>query len=56
VKDRVDTIDLLKSQGNKIGFIGDERRSNAALSRAKDLLIVVGNMALMLSNSPNPCV
>jgi superfamily I DNA and/or RNA helicase len=49
-------IDLVRSQGNTIGFIGDERRSNVALSRAKDLLIVVGNMATMLSNSPNPWV
>jgi superfamily I DNA and/or RNA helicase len=47
-------IDLVRSQGNTIGFIGDERRSNVALSRAKDLLIVVGNMSTMLSNSPNP--
>jgi ATP-dependent RNA/DNA helicase IGHMBP2 len=49
-------IDLMRSQGNTIGFIGDERRSKVALSRAKDLLVIVGNMATMLSNSPNPWV
>jgi hypothetical protein len=49
-------IDLVRSQENTIGFSGDERRSNVALSIAKDLLIVVGNMATMLSNSPNPWV
>jgi superfamily I DNA and/or RNA helicase len=49
-------IDLVRSQGNTIGFIGDERRSNVALSRAKDLLIVVGNITTMLSDSPNPWV
>jgi superfamily I DNA and/or RNA helicase len=55
VNGRVENIDLLRSQGNKIRFIGDERRSNVALSRANGLLIVVENMATMLSNSPNPC-
>jgi hypothetical protein len=49
-------IDLVRSQGNTIGFIGDERRSKFSLSRANDLLVGVGNMATMLSNSPNPWV
>jgi superfamily I DNA and/or RNA helicase len=45
-----------RSQEITIGFIGGERRRNVALSRAKGLLIFVGNMATMLSNSPNPLV
>jgi superfamily I DNA and/or RNA helicase len=49
-------IDLVRSEGNTIGFIGDERRSNVALSRAKDLLIVLGNMTTLKSKRPNPWV
>jgi DNA polymerase alpha-associated DNA helicase A len=49
-------IDLVRSEGTTIGFIGDERRSNVAISRAKDLLIVVGNMTTMKSKRPNPWV
>jgi superfamily I DNA and/or RNA helicase len=42
--------------GNTIGFIANERRSNVALSRAKDLLIVLGIVPTLKSKRQNPCV
>jgi superfamily I DNA and/or RNA helicase len=40
---RVVIIDLVRSGGRSFGFIDDSRRINVALSRARDLAIVVGN-------------
>jgi hypothetical protein len=31
------------NQENRLGFLGDERRLNVALSRAKELLVLVGD-------------
>lgn len=31
------------NEQNKLGFLGDERRLNVALSRAKELLVLVGD-------------
>ena len=49
-------IDLVRSGGKTIGFIGDKRRSNVALSREKDLLTVAGNMNTLKSKRPKRLV
>lgn len=36
--------DREKRSGSKIDFIADEKRLNVALSRAKKLLIIIGDM------------
>jgi superfamily I DNA and/or RNA helicase len=40
---RVVIIDLVRSGGRSVGFIDDSCRINVALSRARELAIVVGN-------------
>ncbi len=41
--------DREKRKGNKINFIADEKRLNVSLSRAKKLLIIVGDMEFLYS-------
>jgi ATP-dependent RNA/DNA helicase IGHMBP2 len=51
---RIVIISLPRSDDRSIGFIGDVRRANVALSRAKELAIVIGNVTTMRENSQNP--
>ena len=50
--------DREKRKGNKINFIADEKRLNVSLSRAKKLLIIVGDMEFLylasVSEGENP--
>jgi superfamily I DNA and/or RNA helicase len=50
---RVVIIDLVRSGGRSVGFIDDSRRINVALSRARDLAIVVGNRKTMKVKDTN---
>jgi superfamily I DNA and/or RNA helicase len=51
---RIVIISLVWSGDRGIGFIGDVRRANVSLSRAKELAIVIGNFTTMRESSPNP--
>lgn len=37
-----------------IGFLSDQRRLNVSLSRARDLLVIIGDSECVLSNGKNP--
>lgn len=50
-KSKNDKITQKKRQGSKINFIADEKRLNVSLSRAKRLLIIVGDMEFLESAS-----
>lgn len=39
-------VDLVVSDSTDYGFLGDERRVNVAITRAKDFLMIVGNTAM----------
>jgi AAA domain len=51
---RIGIISLVRSGDRGIGFIGDVRREKVALSKAKELAIVIGNFTTMRENAPNP--
>jgi hypothetical protein len=40
----------VRSGGHTTGFIDDKRRANVAISRAKDFVIVVGNLTTIREN------
>lgn len=48
----------IKEKGSKINFIADEKRLNVSLSRAKKLLIIVGDIEFLytasISEGENP--
>ena len=55
-KSLIVVIDLVRSDRGRIGFIRDQKRANVAISRAKDLLIAIGNFNTIRDNSPNPWI